>query len=649
MTDTSAASGEANSSSANANDANNSTVSDPSTSSACASAPSKPPKIVLKRVLEINDTLKLHLYGTQLIVEAGLMLNIPQITISKAQIIYHRFYHRKNLDLVDYPPFHIAMTCTYLASKLDENTRRHRDILTVFDRLYKKRNSVTTVHLRTIDPHGKRYPIWKENLFNFEIRVLAAMGFNCSIESSHKYLLQLLVDLEANQNLAKQAWTLLNDFHRLPNILNYSSLEVACSCIFLAARRLKIKLPDDPSWCELFGVDKAKLHEIASIILELLELPQRAYKIPSNINEDDESLDYNPQTVKNQMRVIQKRNLEKQKRINAAKREIQRQHTAPMQATTAMPTKTVVLPKMVTVPKPILGHHHNANHSNNGSNMQPINGIKKINLNLKGKLTPPNATETEQSKNNVGDHAKVTVIDGQTKSIHFSSNSNQFVKLSQDSNSQSADTQPLHNNHTDTKVDDGDSEKKKEAPSDDKKEDKDNTMNDVAESKESVSKEEVNEKKEREKQRKERKMHRSRDRERERDRDKERRRDRERDRRRKYHRSSRRRHRSRRDERSSSDSDYHSSSRYRDRHSSSRRDRYKSRRDRERDRERDRRSRDRSLSYSESPLSESRSRSRSKTPRSDRSNKRSRSRSKQKDSKMKDEVTVAEKEDVPNV
>ena len=47
------------------------------------------------------------------------------------------------------------MTCTYLASKLDENTRRHRDVLTVFDRLLKKRQNINKLHIRTIDPHGK--------------------------------------------------------------------------------------------------------------------------------------------------------------------------------------------------------------------------------------------------------------------------------------------------------------------------------------------------------------------------------------------------------------------------------------------------------------------------------------------------------------
>ena len=79
----------------------------------------------------------------------------PQQTIALGQIIYHRFYYKKNKDRIDFPPFHICMTCIYLACKIDEQPRRHRDVLTVFDRLYKKRNNLKMIHLRTIDPHGK--------------------------------------------------------------------------------------------------------------------------------------------------------------------------------------------------------------------------------------------------------------------------------------------------------------------------------------------------------------------------------------------------------------------------------------------------------------------------------------------------------------
>ena len=78
----------------------------------------------------------------------------PQTTIGLGQTIYHKFYYKKNKDLTDFPPFHVAMTCIYLACKIDEKARRHRDVLTVFDRIFKKRNGPRT-HLRTIDPHGK--------------------------------------------------------------------------------------------------------------------------------------------------------------------------------------------------------------------------------------------------------------------------------------------------------------------------------------------------------------------------------------------------------------------------------------------------------------------------------------------------------------
>ena len=45
-------------------------------------------EVQVERVLVVGDELKLHLYGTELIFEAGLMLQIPQITIAIGQQIY---------------------------------------------------------------------------------------------------------------------------------------------------------------------------------------------------------------------------------------------------------------------------------------------------------------------------------------------------------------------------------------------------------------------------------------------------------------------------------------------------------------------------------------------------------------------------------
>ncbi len=64
----------------------NTNANPPTNTNNSNSTSSKPVKIVLKRVLEMNDSLKLHLYGTQLILEAGLMLNMLS-NINTFQII----------------------------------------------------------------------------------------------------------------------------------------------------------------------------------------------------------------------------------------------------------------------------------------------------------------------------------------------------------------------------------------------------------------------------------------------------------------------------------------------------------------------------------------------------------------------------------
>merc|ERR1712228_834199 len=164
----------------------------------------------------------------------------------------------------------------------------------------------------------------------------------------HKYLIQICVDLLATQSLSKQAWALLNDFHRIPQILNYSCLQVAVSAIFLASRRLKIKLPDDPSWNALFGVEKNKMTEIGSLILELLSLPDFAFKHPTNIREDDDCLDCNPQTVQKQISVKQKRNKEENAKKSETKKQILRiREPVLSQKNGQNQIKTINLKKMV--------------------------------------------------------------------------------------------------------------------------------------------------------------------------------------------------------------------------------------------------------------------------------------------------------------
>ena len=195
-------------------------------------------------------------------------------------------------------PFHVAMTCCYLACKINENQRKHRDILTVFDRICCKRNN-NTVTL-PLDAYSSRYKIWRDILMKLELRVLAKLGYiNIIGKEYHKYLLHYMDELDVPKKLAKQAWTYLNDLNRIPQILEYNETMIACACILLSSRKLKIKLPDNPSWLGLFGVNKNDLFPIASIILELYELPPKLFDtLPNGFTLDKTSLDVVPKILK---------------------------------------------------------------------------------------------------------------------------------------------------------------------------------------------------------------------------------------------------------------------------------------------------------------------------------------------------------------
>lgn len=58
------------------------------------------------------------------------MLHCPQSVIGAGQMYFMRFYRREE-NREKYSPFFMAMTCIYLATKVEEEIRRHRDILTV--------------------------------------------------------------------------------------------------------------------------------------------------------------------------------------------------------------------------------------------------------------------------------------------------------------------------------------------------------------------------------------------------------------------------------------------------------------------------------------------------------------------------------------
>jgi len=231
-----------------------------------------------KDILELNKELRMALYGTELIIQAGIMLQMSQIVIAAAQSFYHRFYRglrHKRRSYKHYPPFLVAMTCVYLSSKVEEEKRRHRDVLNVFDRLHKKNSNKP---LNVLDPYSRRYSKWKLSMMKLELIILCDLGYQLKLKSPHKFILNYISVLEADDKVAQKAWSYLNDSLRLPAIIEIRPEVLACAAIYLAAKYFQITLQRDPPWHQVFDASKEDIEYVSRMIMELYKIPQHCFQ-----------------------------------------------------------------------------------------------------------------------------------------------------------------------------------------------------------------------------------------------------------------------------------------------------------------------------------------------------------------------------------
>lgn len=72
----------------------------------------------------------LRILGCELIQIAGILLKLPQVAMATGQVLFQRFYYSKSYLRYDMET--TAMSCIYLASKIEEAPRRIRDVINVF-------------------------------------------------------------------------------------------------------------------------------------------------------------------------------------------------------------------------------------------------------------------------------------------------------------------------------------------------------------------------------------------------------------------------------------------------------------------------------------------------------------------------------------
>ena len=138
------------------------------------------------------------------------------------------------------PPFHLAMTCSYLASKLGENTRCFDRVLAL--RRRRRREHQATKGAVFSSSSSARLMVPRVEGDAVRAPVLAALCFRCAVASAHKFV-----------------QVLRSDLHRVPLVVRLDRLEAAAAVFESLAR------------CELLNVaaDKQALHRVAREILRV--------------------------------------------------------------------------------------------------------------------------------------------------------------------------------------------------------------------------------------------------------------------------------------------------------------------------------------------------------------------------------------------
>ncbi|VDL84053.1 unnamed protein product, partial [Nippostrongylus brasiliensis] len=156
----------------------------------------------------------LRFFGCTLIQEGAVLLKLPQVAAATGQILFQRFYYLKSFLKFRYE--HTVMACLLLASKIEEEPRRTRDVYNTFyrlEQLHKLRESGRTINDDTASrlkppPLDISYVNTKNNMIKAERRLLATLGFVVHVKHPHKLICAYCYVLRAHHrtDLIQRAW-----------------------------------------------------------------------------------------------------------------------------------------------------------------------------------------------------------------------------------------------------------------------------------------------------------------------------------------------------------------------------------------------------------------------------------------------------------
>ncbi|KAF9889137.1 hypothetical protein FE257_007626 [Aspergillus nanangensis] len=212
--------------------------------------------------------------GVNFITQVGIMLKLPQLTLATAAVYLHRFFMRYSMvDLPNRPgmhPYPIAATSLFLATKVEENVRRMRELVVACCRVAQKQPNLV------VDEQSKEFWKWRDTILHHEDTLLEALCFDLQLEQPYRILYDFICFFSANENkpLRNAAWAFVNDSTFTVLSLQFTARTIAAAALYAAARHCDVAFPDDGSgrpWWEQIDVDLVEVRRACTRMAQLYE------------------------------------------------------------------------------------------------------------------------------------------------------------------------------------------------------------------------------------------------------------------------------------------------------------------------------------------------------------------------------------------
>ncbi|XP_050364274.1 cyclin-T1-3 [Argentina anserina] len=190
--------------------------------------------------------------------EIGMKLKVPQLTISSAMMLCHQFYMRQSHAKNGWQT--VATASIFLACKAEDTPRYLNDVVVVAYEMVHKFDSAALHRIRQKGFLNKQ----KELILVAERLLLSTIGYDLDIQLPYKILVAALKKLDLLPDLAKAAWSFVNDWLRTSLCLQYKPHYIAAGSVALAANFQKVKLPKEKGkvWWLEFDVTPKQLDEV---------------------------------------------------------------------------------------------------------------------------------------------------------------------------------------------------------------------------------------------------------------------------------------------------------------------------------------------------------------------------------------------------